>query len=331
MRSLLPHIAAQRRRVAQAAQGFASASAFISSRAAASPHPAHGHAGRCWGGMSRGMLSEQLALCYGLSAGQQLRSYAAKPAAKPAAAAAPAKLSKDRRSNKRLFSCRNDRVRAMFDQIWPTQQLSEEELQLFRRNSRVFVTDLGRSISLKAKFQLAKAGAEKVPHQEVKQLLYESDLHLDAVGEHPRYLKIRRLRGGNYGTKLQALRKLRVLLGFARRHHVQYLYHQSLLQPGPDRVWKLVTAMESTLALSTLRMGFGHDILAIRGMLARGSIHLNGSRPAMPERGVVQPGDILQPARASNEWFKTYTASQLGLQLMREVASDWAVQGPHQG
>ncbi|KAJ9518461.1 hypothetical protein QJQ45_018487, partial [Haematococcus lacustris] len=328
MRSLLPHIAAQRSRVAQAAQGFASASAFISSRAAASPQPAHSHAGRCWGGMSCSVLSQQLALCYGLSAGQQLRSYAAKPAAKPAATAAPAKLSKDRRSNKRLFSCRNDRVRAMFDQIWPTQQLSEEELQLFRRNSRVFVTDLGRSISLKAKFQLAKAGAEKVPHQEVKQLLYESDLHLDAVGEHPRYLKIRRLRGGNYGTKLQALRKLRVLLGFARRHHVQYLYHQSLLQPGPDRVWKLVTAMESTLALSTLRMGFGHDILAIRGMLARGSIHLNGSRPAMPERGVVQPGDILQPARASNEWFKTYTASQLGLQLMREVASDWAVQGP---
>ena len=66
------------------------------------------------------------------------------------------------------------------------------------------------------------------------------DLHLDAVGEHPRYLKIRRLRS-NYAVRLQALRKLRLLLGFTRRKFVQGMYEGALVQPGPNRAWKLVS------------------------------------------------------------------------------------------
>lgn len=126
---------------------------------------------------------------------QHIRGFAAKAAAKPAAGGASGGKGEDqlspmmrRRSSKKLYSSRNDRVRAMFDQIWPTLQLSEEEAGLFRKNSRVFVTELGRTISLSSKFEVAK-GADTgggVPHQEAKALLYESDLHLDAVGEHPR-------------------------------------------------------------------------------------------------------------------------------------------------
>ena len=50
------------------------------------------------------------------------------------------------------------------------------------------------------------------------------------------YLKVRRLRAGNYAAKLQSLRKLRMLLGNVRRYRLQGLYELSLLQPGPDRV-----------------------------------------------------------------------------------------------
>lgn len=91
-----------------------------------------------------------------------------------------------RRSDNKLYSCRNDRVRSMYEQIWPTQQLSDEEAQLFRRNSRIFITEMGRGISLKSKFAMAKAGEGRVPHTDARSLLYESDFHLDAVGEHPR-------------------------------------------------------------------------------------------------------------------------------------------------
>jgi hypothetical protein len=71
-------------------------------------------------------------------------------------------------------------------QVWPTLKLSEEEAVLFKRNSRVFVTDLGKSIPITTKIAMAKTGEEKVPHQDLRSLLYESDMHLDAVGEHPR-------------------------------------------------------------------------------------------------------------------------------------------------
>lgn len=80
----------------------------------------------------------------------------------------------------------------MFEQIWPTLQLLPEEQQLFRRNGRVFVTDLGRSITLQQKYNLAKGDSgvrtsdTSVPYQTSCSLLYESDMHLDALGEHPR-------------------------------------------------------------------------------------------------------------------------------------------------
>jgi hypothetical protein len=41
--------------------------------------------------------------------------------------------------------------------VWPTLKLTEEEVSLFKRNSRVFVTDLGRPIQLTTKFEMAKA------------------------------------------------------------------------------------------------------------------------------------------------------------------------------
>jgi hypothetical protein len=143
-----------------------------------------------------------------------------------------------------------------------------------------------------------------------------------------RYLKIRKLRAGNYATKLQALRKLRLLLGFVRRYSLQRLYEFSLLQPGPDRMWKLVCAMEGGLVLSALRSGLAHDSIAAKGMVNRGSLWLNGTRPTMPNVGLIQPGDVLHPAARSTGWYRQYVGSQMGLQLMREVAADWSGPGP---
>lgn len=144
----------------------------------------------------------------------------------------------------------------------------------------------------------------------------------------PRYLKLRRLRAGNYATKLQSLRKLRLLLGFVRRYSIQRLYELSLLQPGPDRMWKLVCAMEAGLVLSALRSGLAHDSIAAKGMINRGSLWVNGTRPAMPNVGLMQPGDILHPAAKSIGWYRQYVGSQMGLQLMKEVAADWSAPGP---
>ena len=85
-----------------------------------------------------------------------LRGFAAKAGA--AAGGAQKKVAEEggpgaqrkfrRRSDNKLYACRNSRIRSMFEQIWPTQELTDEEAQLFRRSSRVFVTDLGRSIPL---------------------------------------------------------------------------------------------------------------------------------------------------------------------------------------
>jgi hypothetical protein len=144
----------------------------------------------------------------------------------------------------------------------------------------------------------------------------------------PRYLKIRRLRAGNYATKLQSLRKLRLLMGFVRRYSLQRLYEFSLLQPGPDRMWKLVCAMEAGLVLTALRSGLAHDSIAAKGMINRGSLWLNGTRPVMPNVGLVQPGDVLHPAAKSVGWYRQYVGSQMGLQLMKEIAADWSAPGP---
>lgn len=115
----------------------------------------------------------------------QIRNFAGKAGGGDAGSSGPKDRFK-RRSDNKMWAVRNSRIRSQFEQIWPTLQLSEEEAQLFKRSSRVFVTDLGRTISLKKKFELAKGKEAKVPHTEARSLLYESDLHLDAVGEHPR-------------------------------------------------------------------------------------------------------------------------------------------------
>eukprot|EP00983_Pelagomonas_calceolata_P072882 1151913-Pelagomonas_calceolata.AAC.7 len=103
-----------------------------------------------------------------------------------AAGSAPKPAAKRRHSQLKLYSVRNSKLRSNFEQVWPTLRLTDEEAMLFKRNSRVFLTDMGKSIPLTTKFELAKATQEKVPHQDARSLLYESDLHLDAVGEHPR-------------------------------------------------------------------------------------------------------------------------------------------------
>ena len=158
---------------------------------------------------------------------------AAPAAAKGGGDAATGK--KTRRSYTRLFSCRNDRFRSAFEQIWPTLKLTEAEQALFKKNSRLFVVETGRAISLKQKFNisrptdasLAESSAANVatsgpglpgtsalsttplkPHySEARSALFESDMHLDAAGEHPRYLKIRKIRT-QFGVRLQNIRKV---------------------------------------------------------------------------------------------------------------------------
>jgi hypothetical protein len=124
---------------------------------------------------------------------------------------------KYRRSYTRLFACRNDRFKSAFEQIWPTLRLTEAEQELFKRNSKLFVVETGRSISLRQKFNMLRLTAEdhessnnellKPHYAHARSMLYESDLHLDAAGEHPRYLKIRKIRT-QYGVRLQNLRKV---------------------------------------------------------------------------------------------------------------------------
>lgn len=187
----------------------------------------------------------------------------------------------------------------------------------------MFVTELGRAISLQQKFNLAKAGDSKVPHTDARSMLYESDIHLDAVGEHPRYLKIRRLRGSNYAAKLESVRKLRMLLGMVRRGELQSLYEQSVLQPGPDRTWKLVCAMEGRYGMTALRMGLAHDAMGARGFLKHGNLFVNGARPAMPYKEFIQPGDIMSVAPWSKEWHQQYMAGQMGPEVMESLARSW--------
>jgi hypothetical protein len=158
------------------------------------------------------------------AAGSSSRGYAK---AAPAAAspkggdAAGGQSVKYRRSYTRLFSCRNDRFRSAFEQIWPTLRLTEAEQQLFKRNSRLFVVETGRAISLKQKFNVSRPPPEppaglldapprqqlKPHYAEARSALFESDLHLDAAGEHPRYLKIRKIRT-QFGVRLQNTRKV---------------------------------------------------------------------------------------------------------------------------
>lgn len=243
-----------------------------------------------------------------------------------AAGSAPKPAAKRRHSQLKLYSVRNSKLRSNFEQVWPTLRLTDEEAMLFKRNSRVFLTDMGKSIPLTTKFELAKATQEKVPHQDARSLLYESDLHLDAVGEHPRFLKIRRLRT-QYATKLQSLRKLRVLMGFARRYMLQELYELSLTQPGPDRVWKFICAMESKLPNTVLRMGLAPDILAAKSHVSNAAVAVNGCREPMPHACHIQPADVVGPSESSHDWFKGYMASHIGKDMRNAVSRSWGFGG----
>ena len=76
--------------------------------------------------------------------------------------------------------------------------------------------------------------------------------------------------------------QVRLLLGFVRRGFLQKLYEQTQVQPGSSKVWKLVCALESRLAMFALRMGLAHDILAANVVLRRkvsGGVDSGGALP----------------------------------------------------
>ncbi|KAG2428610.1 hypothetical protein HYH02_014311 [Chlamydomonas schloesseri] len=273
--------------------------------------------------------------------------------AAPAAAAGP---KRPRTSTTKLYSCRNDRLRHTHEQIWPTLQLTEYEQAMFKRNSRQFVVDMGRSLSLRDKFRMgayepataastgeaaaadeeagggagagdalvpAAGGASyrRVPYWQARSLLHESNLHLDALGENPRYLRLRRV-GSLFATKLQNVRKLRLLLGFERRGFVQRLYEHSLLARGPDRMWKMVCAMEATLPMTVTRMGLAEDVVAATTAIRNDKIYVNGKQPAMPRKGLLQPGDVVGPAAGGAAYLRKRVARSLA-PLANEVAFDY--------
>ena len=97
--------------------------------------------------------------------------------------------------------------------------------------------------------------------------------------------------------------------------------------PGPDRVWKLISALEGKLLMTGLRMGLSHDAVGMRGVLKHGGLQVNGARPLMPHASFVQPGDVVSVAKWSRSWHKNYTCSQLGPELMGEIARDWVGSG----
>lgn len=140
-----------------------------------------------------------------------------------------------------------------------------------------------------------------------------------------RYLKIRRLRAGNFAAKLQSVRKLRLLLGMERRKRLQQLYESALLTRGSDRTWKLICGMEARLGMFALRMGMvGHDALQVGRALKYCGLHVNGAKPPMPRRGFVQPADVVSVAGWNQGWQKKYVAGQLGPGLMSQVAGEWS-------
>ena len=192
----------------------------------------------------------------------------------------------------------------------------------------MFVVDTGKSISLKHKFNLSRpqtidqGGIDDQPNKkpyyaEAKAALFESDFHLDGAGEHPRYLKIRKIRT-QFGIRLQNLRKVRLLLGFARRRYIQKAYEQTRVQPGSSKAWKLISTIESRLGTFALRSGLAHDILAANTILP-GKLLLNGNTPIHvgPKAHVVQPGDVLMPVDC--ERLGSRIALKLGSGFLSEV------------
>lgn len=60
---------------------------------------------------------------------------------------------------------------------------------------------------------------------------------------------------------------MRLLLGFERRGYLQRLYELAQVQPGTNKVWKLICALESRLSLFALRMGLAPDAIEARKLL----------------------------------------------------------------
>ncbi len=83
------------------------------------------------------------------------RAYAKAGAAKGGAPAGAAGPKRPRTSSTKLYSVRNDRLRHTHEQIWPTMQLTEFELAMFKRNNRLFAVNMGKALSLKDKFQMS--------------------------------------------------------------------------------------------------------------------------------------------------------------------------------
>ncbi len=121
-----------------------------------------------------------------------------------------------------------------------------------------------------------------------------------------------------FATKLQNVRKLRLLLGFRRRRFLQRMYEHSLLARGSHRMWKLVSAMEASPALFATRMGLADDVVAGVRALRDDKLYVNGRRPDMPDRGYLVPGDVVSPAAGSVPYFRQRVAKSL-LPLEAEV------------
>lgn len=98
------------------------------------------------------------------------------------------------------------------------------------------------------------------------------------------------------------------------------MYEHSLLQPGPNRMWKLVCAMEARLAMVVTRMGLAEDIVESVKHVHRHRIHLNGCPPAMANAGYLMPGDVVTPSPERVRFFKDYIGQSL-LPLAPEVLS----------
>jgi len=62
----------------------------------------------------------------------------------------------------------------------------------------------------------------------------------------------------------------------------QELYELSLTQPGPDRTWKFICAMESKLPQAVLRVGLANDVLAAKAHISHAAVAVNGCREPMP-------------------------------------------------
>lgn len=212
-------------------------------------------------------------------------------------------------NRQRKIKClRNDRFRRNYEQIWPNKRLTERQLAMFRKTSRLFVVELGRVIALKTKFNLNIK--EKPSYQESKTRLYESDMHLDAVGEHPRFLRIRRL-NRSYAIKLQNVRKIRLLLGFARRKHVQRMYEESIDQKGSSRVWKMICGIESKLGMFAMRMGLAENILAAKRLTVHDHINVNGAPSLQKRARHLVPGDVVSPSHFNSKYLQFYISREL--------------------